>query len=110
MAGAGQPSGLPGPLAQAAGEAVFATGVITALVVLFRERFDRQGAAGRFLSRQAYAVYVLHALVLVALGHAFAGFGAIAVAKFALVAALAVPLCWIVAAAARTLPAVRRVV
>ncbi|TDQ47190.1 acyltransferase family protein [Actinorugispora endophytica] len=89
--------------------AAFAVGVILALLVLFRERFDRQGRLGRLLSGNAYAVYVLHPLVLVALGHSFAWLEAPAVVKFAIVAALAVPLCWALAALVRSVPGVRRI-
>ena len=93
----------------AVSEAVFATGVIIGLVVLFRERFNRQGSTGRFLSAQAYAVYVIHPLVLVGLGHALSWLDAIAVVKFAVMATLAVPLCWLAAYAVRSLPFARRV-
>jgi len=90
-------------------EAVFATGVIIGLVVLFREHCNRQGSAGRFLSAQAYAVYVIHPLVLVGLGHALSWLDAIAVVKFAVMATLAVPLCWLAAYVVRSLPSARRV-
>lgn len=102
-------SGAAHPLVQAVSEAVFSTGVIAGLVVLFRERFNRQGAAGRFLSEQAYAVYFIHPLVVVALGYAFSWLGAIAVVKFVIVGALAVPLCWAAAYAVRSLPHAKRV-
>jgi len=101
--------GVSGLLAAAIWEAVFATGIIIGLLVLFRERRNRQGTAGRFLSAHAYAVYVIHPLVVVALGSAFAGLEAIAVVKFLVVAALAVPLCWAVAFAVRSLPGAARV-
>jgi glucan biosynthesis protein C len=90
-------------------EAIFATGVIIGLLVVFRERFDRQGAFGRFLSAHAYAVYIVHPLVLVALGYAFSWLAAVAIAKFLVVAALAVPLCWLVAYVVRGLPYAKRV-
>lgn len=102
-------SGAAHPLLQAVSEAVFSTGVIVGLVVLFRERFNRQGAAGRFLSEHAYAVYFIHPLVVVALGYAFSWLGAIAVVKFVIVGALAVPLCWVAAYAVRSLPSAKRV-
>jgi hypothetical protein len=79
---------------QALWESLFAVGVIVALLVLFRERLNVQGWAGRFLYEQAYAVYVIHPLVLAGLGYAFAWLNAIAVVKFAIVAVLALPLCW----------------
>lgn len=100
-------------LVQEAGVAVFesvvAAGMVTGLLVLFRERFDRQGPRGRFLSANAFAVYVLHPLVLVGLGYAFAWLAAPALVKFLIVGALALPLCWGLAAAVRALPGARRI-
>jgi glucans biosynthesis protein C len=96
-------------MVQALWESLFAVGVIVALLVLFRERINVQGWPGRVLSEQAYAVYVIHPLVLVGLGHAFAWLNAIAVVKFAIVAALALPLCWTCAYLIRSLPLARRV-
>ena len=80
-----------------------------ALLVLFRERLNVRGWAGRFLSEQAYAVYIIHPLVLVGLGYVFAWLNAIAVVKFAIVAALGLPLCWTLAYLVRSLPLARRV-
>ncbi|MEW1660154.1 acyltransferase family protein [Streptomyces sp. NPDC093707] len=96
-------------LAAAAWESAFAVGVVLGLTVLFRERLNRQGRSAAFLSRHAFAVYVLHAPVLVALGHAFGRLHAPAVAKFAVVAVLALPLCWALAYLVRRLPRADRV-
>ena len=96
-------------LAFALWESLFAVGVILALLVLFRRRFNVGGRLGRFLSRQAYAVYIIHPLVLVALGRAFAWLNAIAVVKFLVVAAIAIPFCWASAYLVLSLPFVRRV-
>ncbi|MFF3766265.1 acyltransferase family protein [Streptomyces sp. NPDC001922] len=96
-------------LVTAAWESTFAVGLVLGLTVLFRERLNRQGAVAAFLSRHAFAVYLIHAPVLVGLGFAFRGLHAPAAAKFALVAALALPLCWAVAYAVRSLPRADRV-
>jgi peptidoglycan/LPS O-acetylase OafA/YrhL len=61
------------------------------------------------VSAHAYAVYVIHPVVLVALGYALSGVQAPAVAKFALLAVLAVPLCWVMAFLVRALPGARKV-
>jgi hypothetical protein len=79
------------------------------VLALFRERWNRQGASGGFLSSHAYAVYVIHPLVLVALGYAFAWLDATAIVKFLVVGTLAVPLCWTAAYAVRSLPVAVRV-
>ncbi|MFY7070133.1 acyltransferase family protein [Nocardiopsis changdeensis] len=96
-------------LVMAVSESVLAVGLITGLLVLFRDRLDRQGAFGRFLSEHAFTVYVVHPVVLVALGYAFSVVQAPAVAKFALVAALGLPLCWMLAFPVRALPGARKV-
>ncbi|WP_274910662.1 acyltransferase family protein [Streptomyces sp. WZ-12] len=93
----------------AAWESAFAVGIVLGLTVTFREHLNRQGRSAAFLSPHAFAVYVLHAPVLVALGHAFGWLHAPAVAKFAVVAALALPLCWALAYAVRRLPHADRV-
>ncbi|MCK2218873.1 acyltransferase family protein [Actinomadura sp. ATCC 31491] len=101
-----------GPLAQPAlslWHAVFSVSVIIGLTVWFRERWNRQGPRGRFLSRNAYTVYITHPLVLVALGWALRGLAAPAAVKFAVMLVLALPLCWGLAALVRRLPGAGRV-
>lgn len=93
----------------AAWESAFAVSVVVGLTVLFRERFHRQGRTAGFLSRHAFAVYLIHAPVLVGLGYAFGWLHAPAAVKFALVAVVALPLCWAVAYAVRSLPRADRV-
>ena len=83
--------------------------MILTLLVFFRRLFDRDNRFTRFLSDNAFAVYVLHPLVLVGLGVALSGWEAIALVKFAGMAALAVPLCWALAAAVRAVPGAKRV-
>jgi fucose 4-O-acetylase-like acetyltransferase len=96
-------------LVMASCEQALAVGLTIGLLVLFRERLDHQGRRGRFLSVHAYAVYLIHPLVLVALGYTLGGLQAPAVAKFALLAVLAVPLCWVAAFLVRALPGAREV-
>ncbi|MFL1381698.1 acyltransferase family protein [Nocardiopsis protaetiae] len=90
-------------------ESALAVGVILGLLVLFRERFNHRGRLRRFLSEHAFTVYLIHPVVLVALGHALSGVQAPAVVKFALLAALALPLCWMLAFPVRALPGARKV-
>ncbi|CAL9373350.1 hypothetical protein SUDANB121_00918 [Nocardiopsis dassonvillei] len=96
-------------LVMAVSESVLAVGITVGLLVLFRERLDRQGPLGRFLSGHAFTVYLIHPVVLVALGYALSGVQAPAVVKFALVAALALPLCWLLAFPVHALPGARKV-
>jgi peptidoglycan/LPS O-acetylase OafA/YrhL len=96
-------------LLMASCEQALAVGLTLGLLVLFRDRLDNQGRRRRFLSAHAYTVYVIHPVVLVALGYALSGVQAPAVAKFALLAVLAVPLCWMAAFPVRALPGARKV-
>jgi peptidoglycan/LPS O-acetylase OafA/YrhL len=90
-------------------ESAFAVSLVIGLVVLFRERFGTQGRRGRWLSAHAFTVYIVHPLVLVAVGHALSGLQAIAIVKFAVAAAVSLPLCWGLAYLVRSLPGARRV-
>jgi glucan biosynthesis protein C len=90
-------------------ESALAVGILIGLLVLFGRHGNHQGPVGRFLSAHAYTVYVTHPLVLVGLGYALSGVPAPAVAKFALLALLAVPLCWALAYLVRALPGARKV-
>lgn len=90
-------------------ETFFAMGVMVALLVFFRRFFNRSNRFLRFLADNAFAVYVLHTLVLVWVGVALSGWEAGALVKFAGLAALAVPLTWTLAAAVRAVPGVKRI-
>ncbi|MER7128975.1 acyltransferase family protein [Streptosporangium saharense] len=90
-------------------ESTFAVSVIVGLSVLFRNRHDRQGQRGGFLSEHAYAVYFVHPVVLVAVSYALVWLHTLAIVKFAVVAAVALPLCWGVAWLVRALPGAKRV-
>ncbi|WP_336205051.1 acyltransferase family protein [Nonomuraea sp. LPB2021202275-12-8] len=90
-------------------ESTFAVSLIIGLVVLFRERFGAQGPRGRWLSEHAFTVYVVHPLVLVAVGYALSGLQAVAVVKFAVAVAVSLPLCWALAYLVRSLPGAKRV-
>ena len=48
-------------------ESMTGTAISLFLLVMFRERFNRQGRAARFFSANAFAVYVFHAPILIAI-------------------------------------------
>ncbi len=98
-----------GSILYATWDSLFAVGVIVALLVLFRQKLNRQGTLASVMSQLAYTVYIIHPLVLVALGYAFRWLHAIAVVKFALIAVLGIPLCWASAYLVRALPYAKRV-
>jgi glucan biosynthesis protein C len=92
-----------------AGQAIFCVGVVLALLILFRQRFNSQRRLGAFLAPQAYAVYVIHATILVAIGYALSGLSLPPLAKFGVAAVLALPICWSLAWLIRRIPGIQRV-
>jgi surface polysaccharide O-acyltransferase-like enzyme len=62
---------------------------------VFRSRLDIQGSLGRFLSKNAYTVYIIHAPLLVGLCWLLQGVSIYPLLKFALVAPIAVGLCFL---------------
>jgi glucan biosynthesis protein C len=90
-------------------EQFLCVGLVISLLVWFRRRFDRQGRWARALSANAYAVYVIHAPVLVFVTIGLREVQAHALLKLALAALVCVPACFLAAGALRRLPAVRRV-
>lgn len=90
-------------------DSVFAVGVGLAALTLFRGLFGRNSAFGSFLSRQSYAVYIVHTPVIVFLAVALKELQLAPLPKFALVTALAVPLCYLVAFLVRRLPIASRI-
>jgi glucan biosynthesis protein C len=84
-------------------------GMMIGLLVLFRERFDRQGALTKEMAGNAFAVYFIHAPVLVYLGLALRGLRLYPLLKFALVGPLAVALCFTIAYVLRRTPLVRNI-
>lgn len=93
--------------ASAMWEAMFAVGAIVVLLLVFRRFLDRQGRLARWASRQAFAVYVIHAVVLVGIGYSLRSVELPQLLKFLLALAIAVPVCWVVAALVRRLPLAR---
>jgi surface polysaccharide O-acyltransferase-like enzyme len=97
---------------QAAGyalwESFFCVAMSVGLLVTFRERHDAQGRLGRFLSENAFAVYVFHPPILVAITVALRGVQAVPLAKLVLAAVLVLPATFGVSHALRRVPALRR--
>ncbi|MFI6814533.1 acyltransferase family protein [Nonomuraea sp. NPDC050328] len=85
-------------------DGVYGVGMSVGVLALFAHRFAGPPTAlGRFLAANAYTVYVLHAVVLVAVSVALSGLDVGPLAKFVLVGAVSVPLCWALAAIVRGL-------
>jgi glucan biosynthesis protein C len=96
-------------LAYSLWEAVIGVALVLAVLVWFRDRFDRQGKLIRGMSAAAYAVYVLHPLIIVPLALALSNIRLNLELKFILVAPLAVAICFLVGYFVRMIPVFRRV-
>lgn len=90
-------------------DAVFAIGIVLALLVVFRAFMDRGGGLGSFLSRHGYAVYVVHVPVVVFGAYLLRGLELGTIAKFAVASIVLVPISFAVAFVVRSMPGVKRV-
>jgi hypothetical protein len=98
---------IPG-LVYAFWEPFLAWGVILALLHVFHRRFANLGAFARFLARHAYAVYVIHPPILVAIALAWASVPAPALLKFSVTGGFACVACWAMAGLMLRIPLARR--
>ncbi len=96
-------------LALATWEQTTGVAIMVALLVLFRERFDRQGRITAEASASSYTVYVIHAPVIILGAWAVRSVTMYPLLKFALVSLILVPLCFLLAAGIRRLPGARRI-
>lgn len=78
--------------------------MIVALVVWFRNRFNHQGKLSREMSGAAYAVYILHTPLIILLAVSLSQVKLDLGIKFALVAPVAVVLCFAAGYLAKKLP------
>lgn len=90
-------------------ESIMAVGLGLGLLVVFRRYFNRQGRLGKFLSAQAYTVYIVHALVIVILALLLRDLHLYPLLKFVLVVLIGVPLCFGCAYLVRKLPFAQKI-
>jgi peptidoglycan/LPS O-acetylase OafA/YrhL len=90
-------------------DSTFAVGTCLALITFFRRFWNRQARLSRFLSQQAFTVYIIHIPVIVLLALAIHGIRLESLLKFALVAALGAPLCFALAFLVRKIPFTSRI-
>lgn len=83
--------------------------MIVGLLVLFRERLNRQGTLAKAASASTYTAYIIHAPVIVLLALTLRNVKLYPLAKFSLVAAVAVPICFALGNFIRKLPPARRI-
>jgi hypothetical protein len=99
-----------GSLVRSTIEAFLCVGLSAGLLTLFRERVNHQGALMRQLAAASYAVYAIHIFPVVFLQGALLETPMPPLAKFGLVALIAVPLCFALGYGLRKLPGVARVI
>ena len=74
------------------------------LITLFRRFFNSPGRLGKFLSPQAFTVYVIHIPIIVFLALALRSLHIEQLLKFGLAAMIGVPLCFLAAYLVRKIP------
>ena len=90
-------------------EPFVAWGVILVLLQRCQQRFRDLGPIGTRLARRAFAIYVIHPPVVVAVTLAWRDVGAPALLKFALSGSVACVLCYVLAGLLLKVPGVERV-
>ncbi len=110
----GDPSAFFGGLhwqafAYAIWEQILCAAIIITLLVFFREKYNNQGRFVKAMSASAYTVYIFHAPVIVFLALSLRGVIMDPLLKFALVAPLAVGLCFLIGNHIRKLPIARSI-
>lgn len=90
-------------------ESFFCVTFILALVGIFRHKLNIGGRFQKFLSDNAFGVFVFHTPVLILISVLFKGFEAQPIIKFAVVAALAVPASFITAWIVRQIKTLRKI-
>lgn len=96
-------------LAAGALTATLGAGLSVVVLVLFRRLAPGTGPIRRFLSANAFTVYVIHPPILVGLALMLRNATVPAIAKFGILLLLAVPACWLLAAAVRMIPGVKKI-
>jgi hypothetical protein len=91
-------------------EPFVAWGLIAAWLLFFRARMNQPSAFWSWLNRRAYAVYIIHPPLLVAISLLLHPWIAPALIKFCVTGGLACIACWLVADPLVRLPGLRRIV
>jgi glucan biosynthesis protein C len=96
-------------LAYSMWEALIGVALVIAGLVWFRDRLNHQGRLVQKMSSAAYAVYILHPLVIVPLALSLRSISLNLDLKFLLFAPLAVVICFTIGYLARLLPLIKRI-
>lgn len=90
-------------------ESFMAVGVCIGLLVLFRQRWNRQGRLAKGLAANAYTVYLIHPLVIVSFAYAFQAVALYPLLKFVIAVLIALPLCFLISSFIRKIPLAGRI-
>jgi glucan biosynthesis protein C len=90
-------------------ESFLCVGMCIGLIYLFRRYANRQGSLAKFLSRNAYAAYLIHEVVIIVIAYVVRGVALYPLLKWGLVSLVAVPLCFVLGSLIRKLPYADRV-
>ncbi len=96
-------------MAYALWESFVCVGMCIGVVYLFRRFANQQGTLAKFLSPNAYTAYLIHGPIIVSVAYAARGIEIYPLLKWALVAVVAVPLCFGLSSLIRKLPYTKRV-
>ena len=91
-------------------ESFFCVGVCLGLIVLFREKFNYQGRLSKFLSDNAFGVYVFHTPILVFISMLLKDISMYPFFKYLIVATVTIPVCFLVSHVLRKMPGVAYVI
>lgn len=89
---------------------ILGVGISAGLLMLFRRVAPGTGPIRRFAAANAFAVFVIHPVVLVGIALAMQGLVAPAIVKFAVLLILSVAVCWLLASLLRRIPAVAKII
>jgi fucose 4-O-acetylase-like acetyltransferase len=90
-------------------EQFLCVGMVISLLVTFCQRHDHQGELARTLSASAYAVYILHAPILVFVSLGLRSMELHSLVKFALASLISLPICFVVGGVVSRLPVAERI-
>ncbi|HLO60158.1 MAG TPA: acyltransferase family protein [Bacteroidales bacterium] len=91
-------------------ESFFCVGVCVGLIVWFREKFNAQGKTAKFLSDNAFGVYVFHTPILVLISMLMKDVTLYPFLKYAIVAVITIPACFLTSALLRKIPGVAYII
>jgi|NGEPerStandDraft_6_1074524.scaffolds.fasta_scaffold06176_3 peptidoglycan/LPS O-acetylase OafA/YrhL len=91
-------------------ESFSCVGICLGLIVMFREKFNRMGRWSKFLSDNAFGVYVFHTPILVFISMLFKDISMYPFFKYLIVALITLPLCFLISHFIRKIPGVDYVI